>query len=117
MNILIADDSRLILSIVKKIFFDAESKRTARDGAEGWELYQQQKPDVLICDQHMPKMNGMELIKRVREIDTETPIVLLTADLQDLLKDEAKDLRVNEVVNKPVDPQELRDKVLALYGS
>jgi two-component system, OmpR family, alkaline phosphatase synthesis response regulator PhoP len=58
---------------------------TANDGQQGWEILQSDKPDLLISDINMPVMDGIQLLKRVRE-NTELknmPIIMLTAKSSD----------------------------------
>ncbi|MEL7162387.1 MAG: response regulator, partial [Bacteroidota bacterium] len=51
----------------------------ATDGLAGFEAYRQGKWDVCIFDVMMPRLSGFELAKKVRESDTQTPIIFLTA--------------------------------------
>lgn len=51
---------------------------TASDGWEAWELYQKERPDLVLTDVYMPKMNGLQLASKIREIDTDVPILILS---------------------------------------
>lgn len=51
----------------------------ASNGNEGLQLYQEKRPAVVITDLEMPVMNGMEMIRRIRELDHEIPIIITTA--------------------------------------
>lgn len=52
---------------------------TAENGKEGLELFETHRPRVVITDLEMPVMNGMEMIRRIRELDDGTPIIITTA--------------------------------------
>jgi len=51
----------------------------ARDGAEGFEMYQKKSYDLIILDVMMPKMDGFSLAAKIREENKKTPIIFLTA--------------------------------------
>jgi len=51
----------------------------AQDGAEGLEMYRQKKPDIILTDIKMPVMDGVEMIRRIRENDTSTKIIVLSS--------------------------------------
>ena len=52
---------------------------TASDGIEGLLKYEQRRPEVVILDISMPRMNGIEVLCRIREIDKRTKIIILSA--------------------------------------
>lgn len=52
---------------------------TANNGLEGLELYKKVKPDIIISDIKMPKMNGLEMTKAIREIDENANVIFTTA--------------------------------------
>ncbi len=115
MQILIAEDdvaSRLMLSaVLKKWGFETIE---AADGAAAWQLLEQPRaPRLLVFDWNMPEMNGLELCRRIRAIETSDPpyIILLTArsDMQDIVK--GLDAGANDYVVKPYDNEELRARL------
>jgi len=79
----------------------------AGDGIEALSLYKQHKPDVIITDIEMPKMNGLEFCKEIRKNDIETPIIITTAytSVEYLL--EAVSLNLIKYLSKPLKEQEL----------
>ncbi len=52
---------------------------TATNGQEGFELYKQHKPAVVVTDLEMPIMGGLEMIRKIRELDDSVPIIITTA--------------------------------------
>ncbi|MEA2111376.1 MAG: response regulator [Campylobacterota bacterium] len=73
----------------------------AKDGEEAYELYYEKRPDIILTDIDMPKMSGIEFIKKVREYDTATPAIILSAHTNtDYLLD-AVELHVTKYILKP----------------
>jgi len=81
--------------LVKEIIF-------ADDGADGYNKYLENEIDIIISDFEMPNMNGLEMIEKIRKVDLETPVVLITAieDINVIV--EALHLGVNTFVKKPL---------------
>jgi len=73
------------------------------DGKQGYELYQEHSPDIIITDIQMPNMTGTEMAKLIRDEDTEIPIIVITAfnDSESLF--EAINLGINNYLTKPLD--------------
>src|SRR5438034_8163420 len=81
-TILVADDESHILNVVSLKLRNAGFRVvTASDGQEAFTIAQQEKPDLLITDYHMPGMSGLELCRALKESpDTSTmPAIMLTA--------------------------------------
>jgi EAL domain-containing protein (putative c-di-GMP-specific phosphodiesterase class I)/PleD family two-component response regulator len=83
----------------------------AYDGQEGLEVFKQSAPDVVITDVQMPKMDGLEMIEKIREINPEIPIIITTAfnESDYLLK--AINLKVDAYVVKPLNLKKLIETV------
>src|SRR6476659_6762258 len=81
-TILVADDETHILNVVSLKLRNAGYRvLTARDGQEALELAQQERPDLIITDYHMPALSGLELCRRLKQ-DEKTrniPAIMLTA--------------------------------------
>lgn len=79
----------------------------AQNGKEGLEAWKTHKPDIIISDIDMPVMDGFEMVKRIREIDGDTPILFASAlsSPKDVRK--GYDIGVNNYVKKPFVPDEL----------
>ena len=79
----------------------------AENGADGLELFKQFNPDIVITDIEMPVMNGLEMIKEIKEIDESKPIIIITA-----FKDEAHSSNLaDEIIHKPINNRDLIDKI------
>jgi len=110
-RVLLCDDEIHILRAaefkLKRAGYDV---RIAADGQEAWEAIQLQKPDVLITDCQMPRLDGFGLVQRVREnADTkDLPVLMLTAKGYELSQEELADKwNVAAVIAKPFSPREL----------
>lgn len=114
-RVLLCDDEVHILRAaefkLRRAGFDVQ---TARDGQEAWDLIRQQCPDVLVTDCQMPRMNGLELIERVRGC-AETqhlPVMMLTAKGFELPIEQLRQKwDVIDVIAKPFSPRQLLQKV------
>ena len=84
-NILLIDDNRDGL-IVRKQLLQEQGYQvvTATDGVEAFETYQAEFFDVVVTDYRMPRVNGIELISRIRERDPEARIILLSGGAEAL---------------------------------
>jgi len=119
-HILLCDDEIHILRAaefkLKKAGYDV---RIAGDGEEGWQAVQERKPDMLITDCQMPRLDGLELVRRLREHPetADIPVLMLTAKGFELSSEElARELRILAVVAKPFSPRDLLQRVDAALG-
>jgi DNA-binding response OmpR family regulator len=115
-TVLVADDDRDVLNLVR-FRLEREGVRviTASDGHEALETARAELPDVCVLDVMMPKLNGFEVLKELRENEATASIrvILLTARSGDSDVDQAFDVGADDYVTKPFNPQELRQRVRA----
>lgn len=103
LSILYAEDDLIIQDNISKILNILFKKvHIANDGEEAFKIYNQHKPDIILTDFLMPKMDGYELTKKIRNICNKTPIVILSnyTDKEKLLK--CIPLNLTEYLEKPV---------------
>ncbi len=102
-SVLIAEDEDNVReSFTKVLSLYFNKVYSAKDGIEAFDLYTKYKPDILITDVKMPKLNGLELIKKIRKDDHDIPVVVTSAYAdQDLLLESIK-LSLVEYVIKPM---------------
>ncbi len=88
----------------------------AYDGEDGLHRFFEEKPDVLVTDIMMPKMDGYEMVRRIRQTDRRTPILFLTARsaMNDVV--EGFELGANDYLRKPFGMQELMIRLKALVN-
>ena len=108
LKILIVEDEKKLASLLKESILDTFFKVIiAKDGDEGLKKYHSFKPDIIITDIMMPFCDGLEMTQKIKELDENIPIIVLSAhsDKEKLLK--AIDLGINKYFIKPFDPDEL----------
>lgn len=83
--ILVADDVREIRDLMRWILQQTYDVIVARNGEEAWELFNAYEPDLVISDVVMPRINGLDLVKKIKlqSYKPNTPVVLVTAITQD----------------------------------
>jgi DNA-binding response OmpR family regulator len=115
--VVVADDEADILELVAiGLERTGYVVHRAGDGEQALALMYEHKPDVAILDVAMPKLNGFELTRRLRNdpSTSQIKIVLLTARVQDADVEEGFAAGAHEYVMKPFSPQELGARVAAL---
>ncbi|MCS6896080.1 MAG: PglZ domain-containing protein [Bacteroidia bacterium] len=80
---------------------------TSRHPSEAMDMLRQQPVDLLIVDEHMPGMDGLELARQVKRIYPNLPIVMVTKDEEERLIEEAVGMDIADFLIKPVKPQQL----------
>ncbi|MBW3555952.1 MAG: response regulator [Actinobacteria bacterium] len=113
-KVLLVDDDPVILKLLQVNFeMEGYTVMMANDGLEGVEMARTQRPDIVLCDIMMPRMDGLE-VTRTLKADEETrriPIILLSARAQAFDIQEGKAVGADDYVTKPFDPLELLDRV------
>ena len=71
------------------------------NGEEAVELYEKLKPDILFCDVMMPNHDGFYALKRIRSIDPNAKVIMVTADMTSDTEEQLKKLNASAVVYKP----------------
>ncbi|RXK05008.1 response regulator transcription factor [Halarcobacter bivalviorum] len=79
----------------------------ASNGQEALELYEKEKPDIILSDIHMPILNGIEFVKKVRQTNRTIPIVMITAHTDKKYLLEAVELHMEKYIIKPVELEAL----------
>lgn len=110
-KILLVDDEMHILRAAEiKLSRSGYEVICAQDGEQAWELIQQSRPDILITDLQMPRVDGFELARRVRANPAthDLPILVLTAKGFEMAhRDLAEAYGVVAIISKPFSPREL----------
>lgn len=114
-RILAVDDTRALLTMLKACLErGGHEVFTAKDGVEALEKLREHRPDLVITDLNMPKMNGLEFIAAARQEPEgrSLPMLLLTTETAQALKDKAKQVKATGWLTKPFDP----DQILGLVA-
>jgi DNA-binding NtrC family response regulator len=112
-RLLITDDDRSL----RQALADALSRcgleiATAGDGDEAIRLFETDEVHLVIADFHMPRVNGLDVIRHIRSRDLILPCILISAELTDSVRDEAQRMRNCGVFDKPLRLPILRQTVM-----
>jgi twitching motility two-component system response regulator PilH len=112
-KILVVDDSLFarmnICDMLKEAGYETLQ---ARDGREGLEKVLSEKPDCVLSDLLMPEMDGIDFLMTLRSMGNVTPVIVLTADIQDTKRKRCLELGTAGFISKP--PRKI--EILELVG-
>jgi two-component system, chemotaxis family, chemotaxis protein CheY len=113
MKILLVDDSRTIRNIQKNTLkgLGYTDVTEAADGVEALVALSKSRPNLMLVDWNMPNMDGITLIKKVRETDKKLPIIMVTTEAEKSRVIEAMKAGVNNYVVKPFTAETLAEKI------
>jgi CheY-like chemotaxis protein len=109
-TILVADDESHILHVVSLKLRNAGYRVvTAHDGQEALEAAQQERPDLIITDYHMPQLSGLELCRRLKQDASmpQIPVIMLTARGYHLEPQDTEQSGILRMLSKPFSPRQL----------
>ena len=116
-KILIVDDSALTRRTLRQILETAGCEVVeAEDGLAAMERYFLEKPDAVMLDLVMRGMYGLEVLGKLRELDADVKVIVVSADIQSSSREMAEQAGARGFVNKPFDRAEILtalDRVLA----
>jgi len=115
LKVLLVEDEKNLASLLKNAIGDSfYSFSIARDGLDGLNKFSEISPDIVITDITMPKLNGLDMAKEIKKIDSTVPIIILSAysEIEKLLN--AIDIGIIKYFIKPFDPDELLDYISIL---
>jgi two-component system chemotaxis response regulator CheY len=118
-KVLIVDDSALTRRSLRQILEAAEYEvMEAENGLDALERYFLDKPDVVLLDLVMRGMYGLEVLQKIRELDPQARIVVVSADIQTSSQDLAGEAGATAFINKPFDRAEILSALdVALAGA
>ena len=114
-KILVVDDDANICELLR-LYLTKEGYQVtvANDGEEGLEKFNAVKPDMVLLDVMMPRMDGLEVCRRIRKAGN-TPVMMLTAKGETFDKVLGLELGADDYITKPFSPTELNARVDSLY--
>ena len=119
LKVLVIDDSKTIRELLRSVLEQAGFEfASAVDGVDGVERYAQMRPDIVITDINMPKLDGYGVIEAIRngQIDNQVPILVLTTESGDRLKARARDAGATGWIVKPFDDVSLVSVIRRVTG-
>jgi DNA-binding response OmpR family regulator len=118
-KILLVDDSATVLMMERTILMKGQYEVvTASDGEQGVAKALEERPDLILLDVIMPRMNGFEACRRIREQDAtkSTPIIMVTTRGEEPNVEMGFQAGCSDYVTKPINALELMTKLKALLG-
>ena len=112
-TILIVDDEKMILNLLScNLSKEGYNVLEAKDGIEAIEIAQEKKPDLILLDVMIPKLDGLSVCKRIKNI-MNVPILMVTAKDEELDKIVGLELGADDYITKPFSIRELLARVKA----
>ncbi|MFD2166314.1 response regulator [Thalassotalea euphylliae] len=106
MKILVVDDKSTVLNQVSSILSEQHQIVTACNGLDGYEKYQKEAFDLLIIDHLMPLMNGVQLLKNIKQQEQATPIIFMTTQGKDSVAELIEQSLCDWIIEKPLNEAE-----------
>ena len=121
-NILIVDDSVLTRKAIRRILdmldLPIGEVYEAQDGLDALQILEQKRVGMIMADLHMPRLDGKEFIKKVKESKDKSsiPIFVFSAESNDACIKELLSQGINGFLHKPFTPEKVRETVMANIG-
>jgi len=117
-KILVVDDEPVMLVLTQRILSEQYEVITAKSGKEAIELFEREKPDLILSDLLMPEMDGYELQKALQKKFSETvPVIFMTADEREDSESKGFAVGAADYIRKPVKPDVLLKRVGNIISS
>jgi two-component system alkaline phosphatase synthesis response regulator PhoP len=121
-KILIVDDEdqvRVLLSqVVERAHYAPANILLAEDGEDALRIATNERPDVILLDLLMPKLNGYDVCRKLREIEGYTPyIIILTARGHNNDRQQAQEIGADDFMTKPFNPSRLIQQLNAIWDN
>ncbi len=113
-TILVIDDEADLLSTIQtRLEWNKFKVFTALNGRQGLETAASQKPDLILLDNNMPEMSGLEMLEQMRENPElkDIPVIMVTAVCEPQKIEAASSLGVTDYITKPFDFSDLMEKI------
>jgi DNA-binding response OmpR family regulator len=112
--LIVEDEESILLPLEDNLRLEGYEVASAKDGLQGLSMAKEQQYDLIVLDIMLPKMDGFEVCKRLRQDKIATPILILTAKSQEVDKVLGLELGADDYVTKPFSPRELLARVKAI---
>lgn len=87
------------------------------NGVDAIELFKKHSPDMVFLDVHMPKLNGLEALVKIKKLSSESKVIMITSDLSVDLEKQLQHIGANAIVYKPFDIQKIIQITENIYKS
>lgn len=105
--LLIVDDNIGIIESMEMLFCDDYKVLAANSATEAMNIMSKAQPDIIILDYLMPGLNGIQLLREIKQMKMASRIILFTASVWESVREEVMDLGVDGFIRKPFDIWEI----------
>lgn len=116
-RIIVVDDDEGILKTFFLLFNQTYRVYLAKDSVEALERFKSVSFDLIIVDYKLPRINGLEMISRFRELGYRGPVILISAYPEAIRKEDLKNYNINQLFLKPLDLEALESSIHRLLGT
>jgi DNA-binding response OmpR family regulator len=115
LSILVVDDEPMVRDVLSRyLSLEGFGVLSAEDGEQALARYQEASPDLVLLDLMLPKIDGYEVFRRIREHGGQTPVIMLTARGEETDRIVGLELGADDYVTKPFSPREVVARVRAV---
>lgn len=112
----VEDEDGIRKRLVNTLKYYFKDVYEANNGEVGYNLYLEHQPDIILSDIEMPNKNGIEMVKKIRDEDLKTAIIMVTAYSNEEYLLDLINLKINHYILKPVNAQNLIDGIIKGLG-
>ena len=112
----VEDEAGIRKRVVNTLKYYFEDVLEASNGEDGYDLYCEYKPDIILSDIEMPSKNGIEMLKKIRKKDLKTTVIMVTAYSNEEYLLDLINLNVNHYILKPVNSENLLSGIIKALG-
>ncbi len=116
-KIIVVDDDEGILKTFFLLFNQSYRVYLAKDSVEALERFKSISFDLIIVDYKLPRLNGLEMISRFRELGYRGPVILISAYPEAIRKEDLNKYNINQLFLKPLDLEALESSIHRLLGT
>ena len=108
----VEDEDGIRKRLVNTLKYYFKDVLEARNGEDGYDLYLEYKPDIILSDIEMPELNGVDMVSQIRKNDSDTIIIMVTAYSNEEYLLDLINLKVNHYILKPVNSGNLLNGII-----
>jgi DNA-binding response OmpR family regulator len=112
--LIIEDEESILMALDDNLSLEGYEVKSAKDGLQGLAMAKEKGHDLIILDIMLPRMDGFEVCRQLRQAGVGTPILMLTAKSQEIDKVLGLELGADDYVTKPFSPRELLARIKAI---
>lgn len=116
-KIIVVDDDEGILKTFFLLFNQTYRVYLAKDSVEALERFKSVSFDLIIVDYKLPRLNGLEMVSRFRELGYRGPVILISAYPEAIRKEDLKNYNISQLFLKPLDLEALESSIHRLLGT